>query len=89
MLLGSCVLSLLVVLVPWTLQAERKAVSGWYPVSICEHVAEAWLPAVHSAQKGHQAIKQLLILMKSRRSLLFDQTCPPLSLQSAFTTGFR
>ena len=39
-------------------------------------------------EKRHQAIKGLLILMKSRRSPLFDQTCPPLSLQSAFAAGF-
>jgi hypothetical protein len=40
-------------------------------------------------KKRHQAIKELLILMQSRRSPLFDQACPPLALQSAFTTGFR
>jgi hypothetical protein len=40
-------------------------------------------------KKRHQAIKELLILMQSRRSPLFDQTVSTLGLQSAFTTGFR
>jgi hypothetical protein len=40
------------------------------------------------AEKRHQAIKGLRIWMKSCRSLLLDQTRPPLSLQSTLTTGF-
>jgi hypothetical protein len=40
-------------------------------------------------KKRHQAIKQLLIKMSSRRSPLFDQTVSTLGLQSAFTTCSR